>query len=59
MYNPDDPMARRKRLAWSVATSCSTETGEPPVDIYNRILKKYEDADRDGWLALNESNETY
>ena len=40
------PEEQHRRVAWSVATSCAIETGEDPVDIYNRML------------ALDESNES-
>lgn len=42
VWNPDDPEERKKRIAWSVATSTCIETREDPVLIYNRILREYE-----------------
>jgi transcription elongation factor Elf1 len=49
-WNPDSPEERRKRTAWSVATSCAVKTGENPVDIYSRILDEFK--------AMDESNES-
>jgi hypothetical protein len=53
-----DKEEQRQRLAWSVATSCAIETGESPVDIYERMLKKFQDVDAYGHMALDESNES-
>ena len=58
MINLDDPMERRKRLAWDVSSSICMQTKEDPVMIYNRILEKYERLDKEGQIALCESNET-
>jgi hypothetical protein len=41
VWNPDDPLERRKRIAWSVATSSCIETGKDPVDSYNQIMKEW------------------
>lgn len=54
-WNPEDPLEKRKRIAWSVATSTSLQTKEDPVMIYNRILARYERADREGQAGLDES----
>lgn len=56
--NPNDPEERRRRTAWSVATSCAIETGEQPIDIYNRMLEQFKAVDMYGHMALDESNET-
>jgi hypothetical protein len=57
-WNKTDPEEQRRRVAWSVATSCAIETGESPVDIYERMLKKFQDVDAYGHMALDESNES-
>lgn len=54
-WNPNDPMERRKQIAWSVAASTCVETREDPVMIYNRILAKWNKADKNGQSALHES----
>lgn len=54
----EDPMEKRKRLAWDVASSICVQTKEDPVLIYNRILEKYERFDKEGQIALCESIET-
>lgn len=36
------PDERFRTLAWSVATSCAIETGEEPIVIYERMMKRYE-----------------
>ena len=43
VWNPDDPLERRKRIAWSVATSSCIETGGDPVDSYNQIMKEWDE----------------
>jgi hypothetical protein len=48
-------MERRKQIAWSVAASTCVETREDPVMIYNRILAKWDKADKNGQSALHES----
>lgn len=53
-----DALEKRKRIAWSIATSTCIETKEDPVMIYNRILAQYERADKEGQSALDESNKT-
>ena len=57
-WSKTDPEEQRRRVAWSVATSCAIETGEQPVDIYNRLLKKFQDVDAYGDGVLDESNES-
>lgn len=57
-WSETDPEERRRRIAWSVATSCAIETGEDPVDIYNRMLDRFRDVDTHGHLVLDESNES-
>jgi len=57
-WSKTDPEEQRRRVAWSVATSCAIETGEQPVDIYNRLLKKFQDVDAYGDGILDESNES-
>lgn len=58
MINLDDPMEKRKRLAWDVASSICVQTKEDPVMIYNRILEKYKRLDKEGQIVLCESSET-
>ena len=41
-WNPNDPLEKRKRIAWSVATSSCIETGKDPVDSYNQIMKEWD-----------------
>ena len=57
-WNKVDREEQRKRLAWSVATSCSRETGEQTVDIYRRLMNQFQDVDVRGHMALDESNES-
>lgn len=39
-WNPEDPIEKQKRIAWSVATSTSVQTREDPVMIYNRLMER-------------------
>ena len=57
-WNPNDPEELRRRTAWSVATSCAIETGEQPLDIYNRLLQHFKKAEMYEDKALDESSET-
>lgn len=57
-WSKTDPEERRRRTAWSVATSCAIETGENPIDIYNRMLEKFRAVDMYGHMALDESSES-
>jgi len=57
-WSKTDPEEQRRRVAWSVATSCAIETGEQPVVLYNRLLKKFQDVDAYGHSVLDESNES-
>jgi hypothetical protein len=57
-WSKTDPEEQRRRVAWSVATSCAIETGEQPVVLYNRLLKKFQDIDAYGHSVLDESNES-
>ena len=43
VWNPNDPLELRKRIAWSVATSSCIETGRDPVDSYNQIMKEWDE----------------
>lgn len=43
MWNPDDPLERQKRYAWSVAVECSQKTKEDALDIYKRLLKQFKE----------------
>ena len=57
-WNKTDPEEQRRRLAWSVATSCAIETGEQAVDIYERLMNQFDEVDLHGHMALDESNES-
>ena len=57
-WNPDDPMERRKRIAWAVATSTCIETKKDPVDVYNQILAKWDKSNCCNGLTLDESDES-
>ena len=57
-WNPNDPEELRRRTAWSVATSCAIETGEQPIDIYNKMLEQFRAVDMYGHMTLDESSET-
>jgi hypothetical protein len=57
-WNTDDPMERRKRIAWSVATSSCIETRQDPVEVYNRLMDEWDDVDKYGHTILDESNKT-
>ena len=41
-WNPEDPAAKQKRIAWEVAAECAVVTKEDPVLIYNRLMKQNE-----------------
>ena len=41
-WNPEDPIEKQKRIAWSVATECAVVTKEDPVLIYERLMKQNE-----------------
>jgi len=43
VWNPNDPLELRKRIAWSVATSSCIENGRDPVDSYNQIMKDWDE----------------
>jgi hypothetical protein len=58
-WNTDDPMERRKRIAWSVATSSCIKTRQDPVDVYNRLMDEWDDVDKKNpWNFSYESNKT-
>ena len=57
-WNTDDPMERRKRIAWSVATSSCIETGRDPVDVYDKLMEEWDDVDKYGHITLDESHKT-
>jgi hypothetical protein len=57
-WNPDDPIEKRKRIAWSVATSSCIETGRDPVDVYNKLMGDWDEVDKYGHLTLDESHKT-
>jgi len=39
-WKDQTPEERLKTITWSVATSCAIETGENPVAIYERLMKR-------------------
>lgn len=55
VWNPDDPMERRRRIAWSVATSSCIETRQDPVDVFNRIMKEWDEEDEKSQPGTEES----
>lgn len=57
-WNPEDPMEKRKRIAWSVATSCCIETQQDPVEIYERIMNEWDKPETNKNIALRESNKS-
>jgi hypothetical protein len=57
-YNPDHPVEKRKRLAWSIACDSSVVTKEDPVLIYDRMLAKFEELDKEKHMVLDESNKS-
>lgn len=57
-YNPDHPVEKRKRLAWSIACDSSVVTKEDPVLIYYRMLAKFEDLTKGNNMVLDESNKS-
>jgi len=32
-------------MAWSVATSCAIESGEPPMKIYEKLMERSKETD--------------
>jgi hypothetical protein len=57
-WNIDDPMERRKRIAWSVATSSCIESRRDPVDVYNQIMQEWDEEDKNKPTTLDESHKT-
>ena len=57
-WNPDDPMERRKRIAWSVATLSCVKTKKDPVKIYEKVLADWDEIDKNASYSLSESQET-
>jgi hypothetical protein len=57
-YDPENPVEKRRRLAWSVAMSCCLETGKNPVTIYDQLLIKLEAQASQGLESSDESDET-
>jgi hypothetical protein len=55
VWNPNDPMERRRRIAWSVATSSCIETRQDPVDVFNRIMKEWDEEDEKSQSVTKES----
>jgi hypothetical protein len=53
-----DKKERQRRLAWDVAMSCAQKTGESSVDIYQRLLTKFDEVDAYGHMVLDESKES-
>jgi hypothetical protein len=52
-------MERRKRIAWSVATSSCIKTRQDPVDVYNRLMEEWDEVDeKNPWNFSYESNKT-
>jgi len=45
-YNPESQLAKRKKLAWSIATETCIQSKEDPVMIYNRLMKEFETKDK-------------
>jgi hypothetical protein len=39
-WDVEDDKEKERKALWDVAMSCSTETGEPVLDIYNKLLQK-------------------
>jgi hypothetical protein len=52
------PRERYRRTAWSVAVSCAIETGEPAVDVYEKLMKKFDSKRLSETAVLDESRET-
>jgi hypothetical protein len=50
------PEEKRKRIAWSVASSCTAATSESPLEIYERLLHKFKEIDKQGHMVSDESN---
>ena len=57
-WNPEDKMEKRKRIAWSIASSTCIKTKEDPSDVYKRVMATYEESDKHGQQSLCESNKT-
>jgi hypothetical protein len=51
-------MERRKRVAWSIATLSNFETGKDPVDVYEKLMADWDEVDKHGHIALDESSKT-
>lgn len=54
----DERRKRRHRLAWDTAMTVSMKTKEDSVEIYDRIMAKFEEADKYGSSVFDESSET-
>ena len=46
-WDPEDPLEKRKRVAWSIAASMAAEKKEDALSIYNKILDDYKRLDRE------------
>lgn len=57
-WNPNDPVEKRKRIAWSVATSSCIKTGKDPVDVYGKLMDDWDQVDKYGHITLDESHKT-
>ncbi len=44
--DPHSPMECRKRLAWTIACERAVVTKEDAVEIYNKIMKEFNDIDK-------------
>ena len=51
-YTPDSTLFKRKKLAWSIATTVCLQSKEDPVLIYNRLMKEFE---KDGEMINTQS----
>lgn len=58
VYNPENVVEKRKRLAWSIACDSSVVTKEDPVLIYDRMMAKFKEIDKGNYTILNESNKS-
>ena len=55
-WNPADKEARQKMVAWSVAIETCVQTKEDPVLIYNKILERNKEKDKDFKASIDETN---
>lgn len=45
-YNPESTFEKRKKLAWSIATTTCAQTKKDLVTIYNKLMEEFDQNDK-------------